>query len=605
MEDLNWLAAHLPETVDGALEEEIMDRVYGARELGENLILYSRESVEWGQLRRIVEAPMETKRGWGARCTCKNCGEDFYTGYISGGARKQSGIMLGIGEDGCSYGGLWEPGEEMVQIFHEGEEVCCPLCGDYGILTPRRELRNGRAYGVLQAQVKNVEGYTAVLYWMVRRYLDDEGGDHICATPRDALVIDRDGRIQRFSHVTAGMYADRYDGAWRWSGSVREPALIRYRAWGACNNRQVGAWVFDHVPDLTGSTGEKSALEEYVRCSGVWPGLYLLLWMRHRNVENLMRGGFGRAVAEAVDRCTDEGIAYGNLRPVVQLGWCDWREVKPYRMVGMAKEDWRSARDECWGEGTLRGWNLWRREEKTGVAAFREAECTLGGKGIAECAEMRRAGWEAFDPAKVARYIRKQDVGNGAAVRMLIDYRKMLHDLHMEETEETLWPRSLQAAHDRVTEYKLAHLKDIYQAGFPEAREKYAPLEWTDGELRIVVPCNEEELKREGKVLRHCVGTYGYAHTRGRPIFFVRKYRRPERSYYTLNVDLTGRMPQEVQLHGYGNERHGENKQHSHRIPQKVRDFVDRWEREVLTPWWAEQKRQEAAEKKKAKEKTA
>jgi hypothetical protein len=52
-----------------------------------------------------------------------------------------------------------------------------------------------------------------------------------------------------------------------------------------------------------------------------------------------------------------------------------------------------------------------------------------------------------------------------------------------------------------------------------------------------------------------------------------------------------------VQLHGYGNERHGINKQYSHRIPQKVLDFCARWEREILMPWWRDNQ--------KDKEKTA
>ena len=38
---------------------------------------------------------------------------------------------------------------------------------------------------------------------------------------------------------------------------------------------------------------------------------------------------------------------------------------------------------------------------------------------------------------------------------------------------------------------------------------------------------------------------------------------------------------------GYGNERHGPNKEYKHSIPQPVRDFCDRWQREVLLPWFA------------------
>jgi hypothetical protein len=62
--------------------------------------------------------------------------------------------------------------------------------------------------------------------------------------------------------------------------------------------------------------------------------------------------------------------------------------------------------------------------------------------------------------------------------------------------------------------------------------------------------------------------------------------------HYTLNISFYGPEPREIQLHGYGNERHGPNKEHSHRIPNKVRTFCDRWEREILLPWWHNQKKQ-------------
>ena len=604
MEDLKWLAEKLPETVSGELEEAIMTTVYDERELGDSLILYSRESVEWGELAPIMEGPINTKRSWGARCTCKNCGEDFFTGYIPGGERKQSGIMLGVGEDGSTYTGKWESDEPMVQIYHDGDGVLCPLCWEVGELTPRRELKNGRSYGILQAEVQNIEGYTTVLYWMVRRFLDDEGGDHVCATPRDALVIDRDGRLQRFIHTTHGQFGESDLGKWRRSGVVREPAMIAYYNWGACNNRQVGAWVYDVPLDLTGTTGEKTALNEYIRRGGQWPGIYLRLWQQRPNVENLMLGGFSMAVIESVERAANAALGQGARDAVAMPKWCNWNEVKPHRMVGMAKEEWRKVRGQSWGRNLVRLWDRWRRERQGNVESMDQCLRVLRIKGANDCLDMMAAGWDGFEPQRVAKYLQKQGL-DGDSVRELVDYRKMMHEMGLAETEETLWPRDLVAAHDRVVAYKLEHAKSIYQKGFSEAAEKYAALEWGDGDLRIVVPRIEEELKREGEVLRHCVGTYGGSHVSGRPIFFVRKYRRPERSYYTLNIDMTGKMPKEVQLHGYGNERHGVYKEHRHSIPQKVRDFVDRWEREVLMPWWAEQKQAEATGKKNRKEKTA
>lgn len=113
------------------------------------------------------------------------------------------------------------------------------------------------------------------------------------------------------------------------------------------------------------------------------------------------------------------------------------------------------------------------------------------------------------------------------------------------------------------------------------------------GNFSCVTPSTGQDLVQEGNTLRHCVGGYGKDHCSGKPVFFVRKYRRPERSYYTLQINMTGSIPKEIQLHGYGNERHGPNKQFKHKLSSKVRAFCDRWESEVLQPWFAAQKKPE------------
>ena len=116
----------------------------------------------------------------------------------------------------------------------------------------------------------------------------------------------------------------------------------------------------------------------------------------------------------------------------------------------------------------------------------------------------------------------------------------------------------------------------------------------------MILPKSYADLYQEGEILRHCVGGYSEEHISGSDtIFFVRHYRRPERSYYTLDIDMTDR-PHRVQLHGYGNERHGINKQYRHTIPKKVLDFCDRWEREVLMPWYRDKMKNQLKEGKRA-----
>ena len=104
----------------------------------------------------------------------------------------------------------------------------------------------------------------------------------------------------------------------------------------------------------------------------------------------------------------------------------------------------------------------------------------------------------------------------------------------------------------------------------------------------------------EGETLRHCVGEYGKEHAKGKKIIlFIRHYRKPERSYYTLNVGFDGWRPYIIQLHGYGNEHHGPHKEYRHTIPKEVTAVVDRWQDEILKPWCAKQAKKAAQRAKK------
>ena len=92
---------------------------------------------------------------------------------------------------------------------------------------------------------------------------------------------------------------------------------------------------------------------------------------------------------------------------------------------------------------------------------------------------------------------------------------------------------------------------------------------------------------QEGATLHHCVGGYAKTHASGKIILFIRHTRRPERSWFTLNVDIYEKKI--IQNHGYGNEMaHG----HQLKIPREVQEFVELWKKQVLEPWKPEPIRQ-------------
>ena len=60
-----------------------------------------------------------------------------------------------------------------------------------------------------------------------------------------------------------------------------------------------------------------------------------------------------------------------------------------------------------------------------------------------------------------------------------------------------------------------------------------------ESEGLIIIPCEtEDELKKEGSALSHCVYTYKESHAEGRTaIFFIRHKEEPDKPYFTLELD--------------------------------------------------------------------
>ena len=559
--DAGWenLADKLPFQPCGGLQNDVLEDIYDNDMLGAGLMLYSRESVETSDSIMQTMRPEDwtrweksRKRHWGARCTCSNCGEEFFAGYVSDSGT--SGIVLRQGEDGQIYDGYVDKGDDDAQIFFDDETIVCPRCYQSVVVTRRSELRQGRTLQALQAETLNIDGYLTVLYWMVARHQDNAGTDVVTFSPHAALIVDRCGVLRRFRAVR---HSDEVrDVTWTPCKQSCDPMQQTYYCHGAVNGRQVGGWVCTYGPELGGTTGEKTALDKYIGAGGVWPGAYLHVWRKHPQVENLMRQGFDGAVTQTIDSYLNMCGNYSMLRDAPNIPWVDWSETKPHRMLGMSKEAFREVRGKHWSEGTV--------SPLRGRAPLADRAATAF-----------RSGPPATAPAARA--------GNRVAA---------VHRLSAAFAFQDISPHALGADRSRRPDRRPAVFPcRSGRACRPPARIAARP------------PQEERELIDEGKTLRHCVGTYGRTHCSGKPIFFVRHYRRPERSYYTLNIDLTRAMPKEIQLHGYGNERHGERKQYEHGIPKKVRDFCDRWEREVLTPWFMEEQRKKFAETNKADKK--
>ena len=184
-----------------------------------------------------------------------------------------------------------------------------------------------------------------------------------------------------------------------------------------------------------------------------------------------------------------------------------------------------------------------------------------------------------LDPRRLTRYLEHNCVVDADLpwrdiADVFDEYRDYLGAAYLLgwclEHSRVLFPENLQTAHDQATaqllERQMPAAANKAAAKGAERLKKYS-FE-LDG-LRIVFPLTAASIRREGKVLAHCVGGYAERHIKGvLTILFLRKTSAPNTPYVTIEMD--GNTIR--QIHGYDNELDGRAS------PRKVhKEFLDTW----------------------------
>lgn len=618
MEDRNEFAKHLPETPCSEMVSYVNREYYD--DLGGNFCVFHRKSVEISTVTlgsSISYEDMERyekglKYRRAAECQCTACGAEFTAGWLKEHGERY-GIRMFVGDDGMNYDGyVPECGEIYADTpwlnnyanYNEGDEITCPYCNEAITLIHRSRLRHGRTYQLMVTSVEVVDGYAALVTWLAHRYIDAK---HLTEPthffPREALVID-EKKLLRFKHTKLpnAIFYEQPLKEWQPANYRNDDfTLHQYHCWGAVNNKYIGSAIFKEIPDLTGTTGEKTGLADYLSSEcGDYPFAYIRMWRKHPNIENIVKSKW-RLVLDTELAYLASGSNYNAVANYsINTDLFDFREAAPHKMLGISRQ--ASREDLKWDNDTLRTYHYWQFVlGDVDIYDFDFWCSELSDSIMRGLADMIADYNHEYEYTKVMDYILTQadklqdEPGNIA--QYYIDYRDMLGAEAL--TYREIFPKNLREAHDRLAELQEIQKRSKLKKQFAEIAEKYAELEWTDGDLYIRIVQTEQELVQEGKTLHHCVGGYGQKHVNGTDrIFFVRHYRRPERSYYTLDINMTGAVPKEVQLHGYRND-------FCCKIPDKVRKFVERWKTEILLPTVAKQNHIKANKNSKRKEKVA
>lgn len=535
-----------------------------------------------------------------AHCVCTACGNNFYTGWLNSEERTRKGIRIFQGEDGSHYSGLNDEfGISYTMDYSDGEMLTCPYCDEKVQLYHSSHFIQPKINQVAVSEVLNIKKQTVILTWLVKRVINRFGQSITEVLPFGAVVL-IDKKLYSFKHFRSGMFGSTYQTeGWYKTTRFSDPTDCIYFDSDSWNNKMKGHLMISVLPEMQGTSGEKTGLSEYVRKGGRYPAEYLKLWKKHPNIENLIMTGWHEFVISSIIKINEGTHYYTN-----KLSVLDWKKKKPHEILRMSKGEYKALASFGW---TFEHVVDWCKSQKLclPITALEFNAQICGGKRrflaqYCEYVESNRV--KASDYKKIIKYLEKQKkLGLFEGLIYLVDHWDMLtsfnevNGIRRELTEEEKFPKSLFDAHEEDIKWVESIKDQKLQIQFNQIYEMFSAVQWNDGDLCVVIPKSETELKKEGAVLHHCVGNYGKQHTEKKLIFFIRHYRRPERSYYTLNIDCTGKVPKELQLHGYGNERHGKHKEYSHRIPEKVRAFVTRWENEVLLPWYKKEFKKKSA----------
>lgn len=308
-----------------------------------------------------------------------------------------------------------------------------------------------------------------------------------------------------------------------------------------------------------------------------------------RQIEFLMKCGMEDAVRDLV--------AYGRKNAAA----IHWDAETPAEFLGVKPRELRMLQEAgkySWERVEAMG--LYRRQKgrRSLEDCLRFAQIRMdGNKQKMLLKRMREHG---VSIGKLLQYMEKHCLGKRtirSALDAYADYLLAAEGVGLDLNNPIfLMPRDFEEKHDQVTADWSAVLAERRRKAEAERRAAFAEerrkkLEkfrgrvknlarrytYTDGELLVRPAVNAEEIVREGKLLRHCVGSYADRHISGATtILFLRRRSAPGKPLCTIEV--SGDTIR--QIHGWDDERSACEDNPDREDPRKIYEaFLDEWQR--------------------------
>lgn len=466
-----------------------------------------------------------------AEVHCTACGGTFVTDY-----RK---------EYGC--GGSYEnfainiPTTNIYKASYENTR--CPLCFKEAkvlhtshIYDDAHIVANSRVYSV-----HNVRNHLCILSWQAKK-LTDKNGDITYSFDKDegALLVGR--KFVRVTGIYHGFGASfsllrRWEARKRFDdrlGNMPAHKILPFDPEDIYKTEAANAAIEQYIITNT-LTSQNTLLLEYVR-----------LWIKRKSLENLSVQGFGRIVAEALQK-SNHFKGYRQGASLATENFCEFidvKQVKPHRMLGIEKDE--LARAKRWSLDTL----LLYKAAKS-IAGIKLTPEQIKQLSLLKISANQFESFFEYDDhhghkpsiVRTLNYLcrERQKAENGKKslidLQYLTDYWNALHKVNGNMDPALLYPKNLIKAHDDMNDKvrEKANLElDINIRKYSQENEH---LSFSDEEtgLTIFPAPSHQALIDEGKALHHCVATYAKSVSEGKTvILFIRKTADPDTPYFTL-----------------------------------------------------------------------
>lgn len=454
------------------------------------------------------------------RVKCSHCGCSALLEHVPGPACRHS------------YGtyGFIDPADK--QPKQTGDTCICPICGKGMRALLKSSFRScteidSRIY----MSVHNIEGHLALLSWVTKKMLHSDGRVTYWTNGYEGVVL-----VDK-SFVRLKMYS-RFMSSYSWLSewSYTQRFLDEFGQFSKSEIVEASPIVVERTDCA------HSALAEYLHSTGpLEPVHYMKLWLKHPNVENLIRQGLSRYLCAVIDKCIEYKDGYSsyvfNIKATEQF--INWQEVKPAAMLGLEKDELEIARKVSFD--ALEFYRLIK--DRLKIRLDPEMLSRIEKYGFYNVQTMVFASGyvDSVPLIHLINYLDKQREANAKTSLIdtgyLRDYWQACHDVYGRVPAELTYPKDLKRAHDdmvaRVKEKEDAELRAGFENRFAELSKMSYQSEATG--LMIRPAETQNELIKEGKILHHCVAGYAKSHADGTTsIFFIRKIAEPDKPFYTL-----------------------------------------------------------------------